>query len=207
MGNQESVNSVVDHVLDYVREGLLSSGSDTLPLPDIDESFKDKGRWYSVTVGVQCSEGSFEGVASLQRRKDVVFTQEPRRLTLRFTLGMDEAILRYDRYRLQVSKWGRANGTVTAKVRRNLFEGQVSVEVEEQEVTVELERAEFIELEDFDVHVTGLGQFNWLVSRVVSLIVNDSKSKIKRAASKAIYREFKKGLSKVNVRDLISKLA
>nr|XP_018897432.1 PREDICTED: uncharacterized protein LOC109030766 [Bemisia tabaci] len=177
----KNVDKVFDYMLGKVRTLLVNAGQRTISIPDISEPFQKLG----IQGQFRSWNGSFEDLSTIYRTGDIQADVRPASLRVRFSVGLKDALLRYENYHIRFLNVG-PDGRLAMKISDNSLNVDVTVSYNpkvgiSRSCKVKLNRIRLDKFDGVQVDMTGLGPFNWglnMVSRwALGALQTDIKDK------------------------------
>ena len=190
----ESSSSLVDHLLEKVKEEIVKSGYDPLPLPDQNESFNQDLKLFDLYGSASLYNGTLFGLSSLIRTGHVIAYYEKDSVILEANLGFENLTAKYD-WSANLMGGGPAG---SAGISINSIDGFLQLRQPLKRGTKPiLEEFKVKKIRNVWVNVTGLGTMDFVVEMIVNLITNLFKNSLANVISGPVQKTLQKELDKV----------
>lgn len=192
----ESSSSLVDHLLEKVKQEIVKSGYDPHTLPNLTESFQQDLRIFNLHGDASLYNGTLYGLATLVRTGHVIAHYEKDSVILEANLGFENLTANYD-WSVNLMDAGPAG---SAKINVNSVDGYLKLRQPLKRGSKPiLEEFKVKKIRNVWVDVTGLGSIDFLVESIVNLISNVFKKSIADVISGPIQKILQKELDKVPI--------
>ncbi|XP_049775641.1 uncharacterized protein LOC126162884 [Schistocerca cancellata] len=205
-----SLNDIVDVFLIIARQSLEDRGLDQVSIPPLERTF-------SRSLGVGTLRGFFRGddgwvrrLTTVHRVGDVRLDRgrrppdgEPwdlRSVSVATSLGLEELTVGFERYVADVRALPTVSGRLLADIDENAVLLNISFSKRDDDpkgCDVVLQELDIQRLEGINLKLTGLGPFNWLLSRIATWLTKHSQDKVADVVEKELAQIANKELQNI----------
>ncbi|XP_049856086.1 uncharacterized protein LOC126336436 [Schistocerca gregaria] len=192
-----SIDTLVDFVIDMVKQEITKRGKSQIQIPDIHETFRKRVGPLKVKGTFDAKKGWFKSLSSLYRSEGISVSKTGSILTVTAGVGLKKMVLGYDQYKARFEHIG-PKGLVTGEVDHNAVEVKLTVDLSGSHCKIALAGLRFKQLSKLKIHLTGLGKLSWIFSKVVTWITNTFKGKIIDSAERELSENLETVLGRIH---------
>lgn len=180
-GNQLVINTLLDLVIDDITENLSDSSATTIPLPDLEGSFKES----FFSMGVNATNGVFSDLSTLARSGDasLVLTDNAATINVSVTVGTMQVV--YEDTTIWLGE-NSVSDALSVKIGENSVGVMISLVVLNEGCQITLDSATVGELGDFDLEMNSLGDQAIVIAALTNWIIENFNNKIKTLVEEKI---------------------
>lgn len=180
-GNQLIINTLLDLVIDDITENLSDSSATTIPLPDLEGSFKES----FFSMGVNATNGVFSDLSTLARSGDasLVLTDNVATINVSVTVGTMQVM--YEDTTIWLGE-NSVSDALSVKIGENSVGVVISLVVLDEGCQITLDSATVGELGDFDLEMNSLGDQAIVIAALTNWIIENFNNKIKTLVEERI---------------------
>lgn len=180
-GNQLVINTLLDLVIDDITENLSDSSATTIPLPDLEGSFKES----FFSMGVNATDGVFSDLSTLARSGDasLVLTDNVATINVSVTVGTMQVV--YEDTTIWLGE-NSVSDALSVKIGENSVGVMISLVVLDEGCQITLDSATVGELGDFDLEMNSLGDQAIVIAALTNWIIENFNNKIKTLVEERI---------------------
>ncbi|KAM3965153.1 LOW QUALITY PROTEIN: uncharacterized protein ACR2FA_000546 [Aphomia sociella] len=167
-GLAQNGNKIIDMVLINVRRTLLQNCREVLELPPLHATFLHKIGSISFIGKFETDTGWVKNLATINRINDVsVSRADPMKTSFHVTLRIKDLQVGYEEYRMKAMGVS-CSGRISAALRDSSLQLALSVGLTRWEPYAQLDHLRLQQMDDMDLHVTGLGPLSGVVGGVAA---------------------------------------
>ncbi|CAD7089727.1 unnamed protein product [Hermetia illucens] len=173
------INDLVDDVLEMVKAGIAESGFWKFSIPSINEGFSKK-IWFVTFKGYFSAwNGYAEDLKTIRRKGDFAVIMRNETMEVTGSLEVQYLSAKYNNYAAKFLDMG-PTGTISANVGTNALAFKIEIVPDGKSIVgFRIKDYSFkVHVGNIKVNVTGLWILNWLLSYIVSWVVNSWKGEI-----------------------------
>lgn len=190
------VNGIVDQLLEAARGEIKTLNLDQVALPDITEKFKKKVGPVHISGRFVATAGWAKSLSSIQRTGEATLNVDGDRIVVDVPLGVSDLQIGYN-YKAKLGKIG-PSGHLTATVASNAVNLRASLLINDDVCSMGVDSLALTDLGRIKVHATGLGELNFLYSKIVTWVTAKLHDKVEEAVQKGLRDAINKAGLKLN---------
>lgn len=180
-GNQLVINTLLDLVIDDITENLSDSSATTIPLPDLEGSFKES----FFSMGVNATNGVFSDLSTLARSGDASLVLTDNAATINVSVTVGTMQVTYEDTTIWLGE-NSVSDTLSVKIGENSVGVVISLVVLDEGCQITLDSATVGELGDFDLEMNSLGDQAIVIAALTNWIIENFNNKIKTLVEERI---------------------
>lgn len=180
-GNQLIINTLLDLVIDDITENLSDSSATTIPLPDLEGSFKES----FFSMGVNATNGKFSDLSTLARSGDASLVLTDNAATINVSVTVGTMQVTYEDTTIWLGE-NSVSDALSVKIGENSVGVMISLVVLDEGCQITLDSATVGELGDFDLEMNSLGDQAIVIAALTNWIIENFNNKIKTLVEERI---------------------
>lgn len=192
------INALVDTLLNDVAKNFQESGTDILPIQDMEKDFKI----IFVKGGLKATKGVFSNLATVKRTGDAIIDLEEDKASLIVNLGLNDCEVYFEHCRAWLGFLSTSE-RLSAAVTDNSLEAKISLNVVGENCTTTVDEVHLTRLSGFNVDLKSLGIIRYIANHVVDWIIDFFENSIRNHVEVLLKSAIEAQLDKVDFCSLI----
>ena len=191
----ERTASLFDELLEKLKEEIIKTGHDPLPLPDSTESFNENLGLFRLHGALNIFNGSLFGLSTLVRTGPVYAHYEKFAVILEANIGFENITGDYD---WSANLMGQGLPSGRAAVNVNGIDSYVKIRQPLKKGSrAELQSLKIKHIKNVWVNTKGLGAFDSVLDMIVNIISNSFKTSLSRSIEGPIKKVLQDELNRI----------